>query len=81
MRNKSAAKSAASSPPVPARISRIAFFESVGSLGRRRVRISCSSAASFCSSSGSSAFASAESSGSLSRESSRASSIARWVFW
>ena len=33
MRNRSPAKSAASSPPVPARISRMAFFSSASSLG------------------------------------------------
>src|SRR5690554_5475231 len=35
MRKRSPAKIAASSPPVPARISRIAFFSSAASLGRR----------------------------------------------
>ena len=36
MRNSSAAKSEASSPPVPARISTITFFSSLGSLGISR---------------------------------------------
>ena len=34
---RSAAKSAASSPPVPPRISIITFFSSLGSFGRRRI--------------------------------------------
>src|SRR6185369_39123 len=44
MRNRSATKSAASSPPVPARISRMTFFSSLGSLGINRILSSCSSA-------------------------------------
>ena len=40
MRNRSPAKSAASSPPVPARISRMAFFSSAESLGSSRIWIS-----------------------------------------
>ena len=37
MRNRSPANSAASSPPVPARISRMAFFSSAASLGSSRM--------------------------------------------
>ena len=36
-RYRSAANNAASSPPVPARISRIKFFSSFGFLGKRRI--------------------------------------------
>jgi hypothetical protein len=42
MRKTSAAKRAASSPPVPARISRRTFFSSFGSLGMSRSGISAS---------------------------------------
>ena len=42
MRNRSPAKSAASSPPVPPRISMMAFFESCGSLGMSSSLISSS---------------------------------------
>ena len=41
MRNRSPAKSAASSPPVPARTSRMALFSSASSFGRSRSRRSC----------------------------------------
>jgi hypothetical protein len=44
IRNSSAANSAASSPPVPARISRTTFFWSLGSLGMSRIFRSASSA-------------------------------------
>ena len=59
MRNSSPAKSAASSPPVPARISSRTFFSSFGSLGSSRTFSSPWSASSFGSSSLSSSFASA----------------------
>src|SRR5437016_11739519 len=58
MRNISAAKSVASSPPVPARISRMTFFSSLGSLGRSRSLISSSTAATRASSFSSSSCAS-----------------------
>ena len=45
MRKISAAKSEASSPPVPARISRITFFSSLGSLGSSSTLSSSSRAA------------------------------------
>ena len=60
-----AAKSAASSPPSPLRISRIVFFLSLGSGGRSSSWIDASSAARSCSRPGSSACASSRSSGSL----------------
>ncbi len=44
MRNRSAAKSAASSPPAPARISSTTFFASLGSFGTSSTRISARSA-------------------------------------
>ena len=44
MRNRSDAKSAASSPPVPARISSTTFLASFGSLGTSRTLMSASSA-------------------------------------
>src|SRR5579883_875160 len=44
MRKRSAANSAASSPPVPARISRMAFFSSAASLGNNIFFTVCSSA-------------------------------------
>ena len=43
IRSSDAANSAASSPPVPARISRITFFRSLGSLGSSRSFSSCRS--------------------------------------
>ena len=46
MRKISAAKSEASSPPVPARISRMTFFSSLGSLGSSRTLSSSSRAGS-----------------------------------
>ena len=44
MRNRSPANSEASSPPVPARISRMTLRSSIASLGRSARRICCSSA-------------------------------------
>src|SRR5262245_40284916 len=77
MRNISAAKSVASSPPVPARISRSTFFSSLGSLGISRTLSSDSTAASRASRWASSSCASflRSSSESLSRIICRASAI------
>src|SRR5688572_7285739 len=65
MRNKSDANSAASSPPVPARISRTTFFSSFGSFGTRRTLISASSTSRRASSEESSSCASSRMSGSF----------------
>ncbi len=66
MRNTSAANSAASSPPVPARISSSTFFSSFGSFGTKSCGISASSASRFASSVRASSWAISRSSGSLS---------------
>ena len=66
MRKISAAKSEASSPPVPARISRMTFFSSLGSLGNSSTLISSSRAGSRGASWAISSSAIARSSGSLS---------------
>src|SRR6185436_8116912 len=66
MRNRSEANSAASSPPVPARISRMMFLASFGSFGTSRTFISASSASRRCVSSVISSCASSRMSGSLS---------------
>ena len=47
IRNKSAAKRAASSPPAPPRISTITFLSSLGSLGSISILSSCSHSATF----------------------------------
>ena len=64
MRNSSAAKSAASSPPVPARISRTTFFSSFGSFGTSRTFRSATSASRRATSALSSSCASSRMSGS-----------------
>ena len=65
MRNRSAANSAASSPPAPARISSTTFFSSLGSFGTRSTRISARSASRLASSAFSSSCASSRMSGSV----------------
>ena len=69
---RSAAKSAASSPPAPPRISTITFFSSLGSFGSMRILSSCSHFSTVSLHSLSSSFASSRISSSLS-----SSSIAR----
>ena len=66
MRKISAANSAASSPPVPARISRRTFFSSFGSFGMSSSGISASRASRFASSACSSSCAISRSSASAS---------------
>src|SRR5208282_2598593 len=78
MRNRSEAKRAASSPPVPARISRKAFRSKWGSLGMRSRRISFSRARRRSSSLGISAEARLLRPGSPSDKRARASSLSFW---
>ena len=79
MRKSSAAKRAASSPPAPARISTMTFLSSLGSLGRRRIFIVCSSSSILAFASLSSSFAISRSSSSLSVSSiSRLSATVCW---
>ena len=66
MRNTSATNSDASSPPVPARISRMTFFSSFGSFGRSMILSSSSRAVACSSRRVNSSCAMAASSGSLS---------------
>ena len=73
MRKISAAKSEASSPPVPARISRMTFFSSLGSLGSSNTLSSSSSACPRGSSAAISSCAMARRSASLSASMARAS--------
>ena len=58
MRNRSPANSAASSPPVPARTSRMALFSSAASFGSSASRIVCSSSRARCAASARSSSAS-----------------------
>jgi hypothetical protein len=69
MRKRSEANSAASSPPVPARISSTTFFSSFGSFGTSSTFISARSVSRRCSSDASSSCASSRMSGSLTRSS------------
>ena len=76
IRSSDAANSAASSPPVPARISRMTFFRSSGSLGSSRHWISCRSRSSSALAAESSSRPSSRSSGSASISSAAALSAA-----
>src|SRR5258708_6762140 len=71
IRNRSAAKSDASSPPVPARISRMMFLASFGSFGTSRILMSASRASRRASSAFISSCASSRLSGSLTSSSFR----------
>src|SRR5882757_8547114 len=86
MRNRSPANRAASSPPVPARISRIALPSSAASLGRSAIRIALDIASASASTAASSASAMARMSGSRSGSRNSAARSARsfsldWKAW